>query len=365
MTRPFNFASGPATLPEAVLKQAAAEMLDYEGTGISIMEMHHRIDVFQALMQGALRDFRELLAIPSNYRILFMQGGATAMNGIIPLNLIARVNADPKPSTVDVIHTGHWSGRSLLEAQSYGQVNVAASSRDSDFTTIPPRESWNLTPDAAYVHLCSNETIHGVEFQYDPDTGDVPLVADMSSNILSRAIDVSKYGVIFGGMQKNLGIAGLTFAIIREDLFGHALPVCPTAFNWQILADHDSMYNTPPTYAIYITALMLRWMKAQGGLAVIEQQNIAKAQRLYDFLDASDCFHNPVAPDCRSRMNVRFVLNDPALNDAFLAGAARHGLLNLRGHRILGGMRASIYNAMPMEGVEALLAYMWDFEHMH
>ena len=364
MRRPFNFASGPATLPEAVLRQAAEEMLDYEGTGVSVMEMHHRSDTFQAILQAALRDFRELLAIPSHYRILFLQGGASAMNALIPLNLTAR---RPAPATMDFIHTGHWSERALLEARKYGQVHIAATSRDTQFTTLPPQESWHRTPDAAYVHLCSNETIHGVEFQTDPDVGtnpdDPPLVADMSSNILSRVIDVSKYGVIFGGMQKNLGIAGLSFAIVREDLIGHALPVCPSVFDWKVLADHDSMYNTPPTYAIYITSLMLRWMKEQGGLAAIEQRNTAKARLLYDYLDASAGFHAPVATNCRSRMNVRFVLNDPTRQEAFLAGAAQRGLLNLRGHRALGGLRASLYNAMPLEGVEALLAYLWDFEH--
>ena len=359
MTRVFNFSAGPATLPETVLQQVAAEMLDWQGTGMSVMEMSHRSDAFQAILQATLRDFRDLMAIPSNYRILFMQGGAIAQNAIIPMNLVGR---HAQPATVDVVHTGYWSQRALEEARQYATVRVAASSQATRFTTLPARDTWTLSPDAAYVHLCSNETIHGVEFHDAPDTGNVPLVADMSSNILSRVIDVSQYGVIYGSAQKNLGIAGLTFAIVREDLIGAALPTCPSAFNWQNVVAADSMFNTPPTFAIYLAGLVLRWMQSQGGLAAIEQRNIDKATLLYDALDATDFYTNPVAKNCRSRMNVPFFLADATLNDAFLAGAAQRGLANLRGHRLLGGMRASIYNAMPLEGVQALVDYLHDFE---
>ncbi|RJX33277.1 MAG: 3-phosphoserine/phosphohydroxythreonine transaminase [Oxalobacter sp.] len=366
MTRVFNFSAGPATLPEAVLQQAAAEMLDWQGRGMSVMEMSHRSDAFQSILQTTLHDFRDLLAIPSHYRILFMQGGAIAQNAIIPMNLVGR---KAKPAIIDFIHTGYWSQRALEEAQKYGHVNIAASSQASHFTSLPALETWKLSSDAAYVHLCNNETIHGVEFQFDPDTrthsGKVPLVADMSSNIFSRVINVSKYGVIFGSAQKNLGIAGLTFAIVREDLIGHALPSCPSAFNWKNVAESDSMFNTPPTFAIYMAGLVLQWLKQQGGVTAIESRNIAKASLLYNHLDASDFYNTSVAKNCRSRMNVPFFLKDPSLDDAFLTGATQRGLANLRGHRILGGMRASIYNAMPTEGVQALVDYLRDFEQSH
>ncbi len=365
MTRVFNFSAGPAALPEAVLQQAAAEMLNWQGTGMSVMEMSHRGDAFQSILQSALRDFRDLLAIPSHYRVLLMQGGAIAQNAAIPMNLLGRCG---HPATVDFVHTGYWSGRALVEARNYANVHVAASSESSGFTTLSAPAQWSLSRDAAYIHLCSNETVHGVEFQTDPDLADVsnaPVVADMSSNILSRVIDVSKYGVIYGGAQKNLGIAGLTFVIVREDLIGHALPSCPSAFNWKNVADSDSMFNTPPTFAIYMAGLVLQWLKQQGGIAAIEARNIAKAALLYEHLDATDFYGNPVAKDCRSRMNVPFFLRDTALTEAFLAGAAQRGLANLRGHRILGGMRASLYNAMPVAGVEALVAYLREFERDH
>lgn len=362
MTRPFNFSAGPAALPEEVLQQAAAEMLDWQGSGMSVMEMSHRRAEFQSILHAAQCDLRELLAMPDNYRILFMQGGAAAQNAIIPLNLVNRTS---KPATIDFIHTGYWSGRSLEEARKYGTVNVAASSQAAQFTAIPERGSWQLSSDAAYVHLCSNETVHGVEFPSDPDGAGVPLVADMSSNILSRVIDVSKYGVIFGGAQKNLGIAGLTFVIVRDDLIGHALPSCPSAFDWKNVAEQDSLFNTPPAYAIYLARLVLQWLKKQGGVTTIEQRNIAKAALLYDYLDSTDFYRNPVARECRSRMNVPFFLHDEALNDAFLVGAQERGLMQLRGHRLLGGMRASIYNAMPVAGVQALVEYLRDFEKTH
>lgn len=362
MTRVFNFSAGPSALPEEVLRQASAEMLDWRGTGASVMEISHRSPEFIEVLHAARADLGELLGVPANYRILFMQGGAVAQNAIIPLNLLGRYD---HPATVDFIHTGHWSGRSIDEARRYCNVNVASSSQTSGFTTIPPRASWRLSKDAAYVHVCTNETVHGVEFDFVPDTGDVPLVADMSSHILSRDIDVSKYGVIFGGAQKNLGVAGLTFVIVRADLIGHAASMCPSAFNWKTVADNDSMYNTPATYPIYMAGLVLQWLKRQGGVAAIERRNIEKAALLYGYIDSTDFFSNPVAKDCRSRMNVPFFLNDERLNESFLTGAAEHGLKHLRGHRSLGGMRASIYNAMPLEGVRALIDYMREFERRH
>jgi phosphoserine aminotransferase len=362
MTRAYNFAPGPAVLPEEVLKQAAAEMLDWHGSGLSVMEMSHRGKEFMSILEETQRDLRELLAIPANYKTLFLQGGAIAENAIVPMNLVGRV---PQPATVDFINTGQWSVKSIKEARKYCNVNVAASSEETKFTSIPPRDSWRLTPGAAYVHICTNETIGGVEYHFVPDVGNAPLVADMSSDILSRVIDVSKYGVIYGGAQKNIGPAGLTLAIVREDLLGHALSICPSAFDWDVVANNDSMYNTPPTYAIYIAGLVFQWLKRRGGVAAIEQQNIAKAALLYDYLDKTDFYSNPVAKDARSRMNVPFVLHDEALNDAFLAGAKERGLLQLKGHKSVGGMRASIYNAMPVEGVRALVEYLKEFEKKH
>ena len=362
MTRAYNFAPGPAVLPEEVLQQAAAEMLDWHGSGMSVMEMSHRGKEFISIYEAAERDLRELLAVPSNYRVLFLQGGGIGENAIVPMNLLGRKS---QPATADFIHTGSWSGKSIKEAKKYGNVNVAASSEAAKFAYIPPRDSWKLSKDAAYVHVCTNETIDGVEFQYTPDVGDVPLVADMSSHILSRVIDVSKYGVIYGGAQKNIGPAGVTLVIVREDLIGHALSICPSAFDWKLAAENHSMYNTPPTYAIYIAGLVFQWLKRQGGVAAMEQRNIAKAALLYDYLDSTDFYSNHIAKDCRSRMNVPFFLRDESLNDAFLAGAKDRNLLQLKGHKSVGGMRASIYNAMPMEGVQALVDYLKEFEKKH
>ncbi|MFC7517128.1 3-phosphoserine/phosphohydroxythreonine transaminase [Herbaspirillum sp. GCM10030257] len=366
MTRVYNFSAGPAVLPQEVLQQAAEEMLDWHGSGMSVMEMSHRGKEFISIYEAAERDFRELLGVPANYKILFLQGGGIGENAIVPLNLIGRKS---QPSVVDFVNTGSWSSKSIKEAQKYCNVNVAASSEAQKFTTIPPRDSWKLSKDAAYVHICTNETIDGVEFQYTPDvsadTNNAPLVADMSSHILSRAIDVSKYGVIFGGAQKNIGPAGLTLVVVREDLIGHALPICPSAFDWKLVADNHSMYNTPPTYSIYIAGLVFQWLKRQGGVAAMEQRNIAKAALLYDYLDATDFYSNKIAKDCRSRMNVPFFLRDESLNDAFLAGAKERNLLQLKGHKSVGGMRASIYNAMPVEGVQALVEYLKEFEKKH
>ncbi|MFC5472727.1 3-phosphoserine/phosphohydroxythreonine transaminase [Paraherbaspirillum soli] len=360
----YNFSAGPAVLPQEVLQQAAAEMLDWHGSGMSVMEMSHRGKEFMSILEATQRDFRELLAVPANYKLLFLQGGAIAENAIIPMNLAGRKG---QPATADYINTGSWSSKSIKEAKRYCNVNVAASSEAVHFARIPARDSWRLSPDPAYVHICTNETIDGVEYHFTPDvaadTNNAPLVADMSSHILSRVVDVSKYGVIYGGAQKNIGPAGLTLVMVRDDLLGNALPGCPSAFDWKIVADNDSMYNTPPTYAIYIAGLVFQWLKRQGGVAEMERRNIAKAALLYDYLDSTDFYRTKIASDCRSRMNVPFFLSDEALNEAFLSGAKERGLLQLKGHKSVGGMRASIYNAMPIEGVQALVAYLKEFEH--
>ena len=360
MTQIYNFSAGPAVLPKAVLEQAAAEMLDWHGSGMSVMEMSHRGPEFISIYEAAVRDLRELLAIPANYKILFLQGGGLGENAIVPMNLVGR--SAEQPATIDFIQTGSWSTKSIKEAARYANVNVAATSEPGRFTSVPPQEYWKLTRDAAYLHICTNETIDGVEFNFAPElTGNVPVVADMSSHILSRQIDVSKYGVIFAGAQKNIGPAGLTLVIVREDLLGSALDICPSAFNWKIVAEHDSMYNTPPTYSIYIAGLVFAHLLKQGGVAAMEEQNIAKAKLLYAALDVDDFYENRVAPECRSRMNVPFYLSDETLNDKFLAGAKARGLLQLKGHKSVGGMRASIYNAMPIEGVQALVDYLNEF----
>ncbi|MGH8808845.1 MAG: 3-phosphoserine/phosphohydroxythreonine transaminase [Noviherbaspirillum sp.] len=366
MTRVFNFSAGPAVLPQEVLQQAADEMLDWHGSGMSVMEMSHRGKEFISIYKAAERDLRELFGVPANYKILFLQGGGIGENAIIPMNLVGR---KAQPAIVDFINTGSWSSKSIKEAKKYCTVNVAASSEEQKFHAIPARDTWKLSKDAAYVHICTNETIDGVEYQFTPevgaDTNNAPLVADMSSHILSRAIDVSKYGVIFGGAQKNIGPAGLTLVIARDDLIGHALPICPSAFDWELVAENHSMYNTPPTYAIYIAGLVFQWLKKQGGVAAMERRNIEKASLLYGYLDSTDFYRNDIAKDCRSRMNVPFFLKDESLNDAFLVGAKERKLVQLKGHKSVGGMRASIYNAMPIEGVHALIDYLKEFEKKH
>jgi len=359
MTRVFNFSAGPAALPPSVLQQAADDMLDWHGSGMSVMEMSHRGKEFISIAEEAESLLRTLLAVPAGYKVLFMQGGAIAENAIVPMNLL-RGHA-----SADYIDTGEWSRKSIKEAKKYGAVNVAASAADSGYTNIPERAGWKLDAHAAYVHICSNETIGGVEYHFTPDTGAVPLVADMSSSILSRPLDVSKYGLIYGGAQKNIGPAGLTIVIVREDLLGGALPATPSAFDYKTVADNDSMYNTPPTYAIYIAGLVFKWLQAQGGLPAIEVHNRRKAALLYDYLDGTGFYKAPVAKDCRSLMNVPFKLHDEALDGAFLKGAEARGMVQLKGHRSVGGMRASIYNAMPLEGVQALVAYMREFEAQH
>jgi len=359
MTRVFNFSAGPAALPESVLRQAADEMLDWKGSGMSVMEMSHRGKEYMAIHAQAEADLRELLAIPANYKVLFLQGGAIGQNAIIPMNMLRG------KTSADYINTGEWAKKSIKEAKNYCKVNVAASAEDTGFTSVPKQSTWKLDPNAAYVHICSNETIGGVEYHFVPDTGAVPLIADMSSNILSQPIDVSKFGLIYAGAQKNIGPAGLTIVIVREDLLGHALPITPSAFDYKQQAENDSMLNTPPTYAIYIAGLVFQWLKAQGGLKAIEAHNRSKAALLYDYLDSSSFYSNNIAKDDRSLMNVPFKLKNEALDDAFLKGAQARKLMQLKGHRSVGGMRASIYNAMPVEGVKALVAYMKEFEADH
>jgi len=354
--RVFNFSAGPAVLPEPVLRQAAAEMLDWHGSGMSVMEMSHRGKEFIGIAEKAEADLRTLLAIPANYKVLFLQGGAIAENAIVPMNLLQ------DRTTADYINTGEWSKKSIKEAKKYCTVHIAASAEDKAFTYVPARSAWQMSPDPAYVHVCTNETIAGVEYQWTPDTGSIPLVADMSSHILSRPVDIAKYGVIYGGAQKNMGPAGLTLVIVRDDLLDRALPITPSAFHWKEQAAADSMFNTPATYAIYIAGLVFEWLLAQGGLAAIEQKNIAKAALLYDYLDQTTFYRSSVRREDRSRMNVTFRLADETQHEAFLEGAAQRGMVQLKGHRAVGGIRASIYNAMPLAGVQALVAYMHEFE---
>lgn len=368
MNRPYNFSAGPAAIPAEVLEQAAAEMLDWHGSGMGVMEMSHRGKEFVSIYENAEADLRELLAVPANFKILFMQGGGLAENAIVPLNL-------SRAATVDIVVTGSWSQKSQKEARKYAaEVNVAASGEDSDFTTLPDPSTWQLSRGASYVHLCSNETIHGVEFHTLPDLqalgSDAPLVIDFSSHVASRTVDWSRVGLAFGGAQKNLGPAGLTLVVVREDLLGQALPACPSAFDYKIVADNQSMFNTPPTWGIYMAGLTFQWLKRQregntSGVAAMEQRNIAKAQLLYSTVDQSQFYVNKVAVNARSRMNIPFFLRDESRNDAFLTGAKERGLLQLKGHKSVGGMRASIYNAMPLAGVQALVDYLREFEQKH
>ena len=360
--RPYNFSAGPAALPEAVLQQAAAEMLDWQGSGMSVMEMSHRGKEFISIAERAEADLRTLLAVPAPFRILFMQGGGLAENAIVPLNL-------SRGGAVDVVVSGAWSQKSAKEARRYADVAIAASNEADGHTSLPAPATWRLRSGTSYVHLCSNETIHGVEYQQLPDLVELgcnaPLVIDCSSHILSRPIDWSKVGLAFAGAQKNIGPAGLTLVIVREDLLGHALAVCPSAFDYKTVADNGSMFNTPPTYAIYIAGLVFQWLQAQGGVAAMEARNLAKAELLYGVLDGSDFYSNRVAREGRSRMNVPFFLKDESLNEAFLDGAKTRGLLQLKGHKSVGGMRASIYNAMPLAGVQTLVDYLKDFAQRH
>ncbi|MET0508345.1 MAG: 3-phosphoserine/phosphohydroxythreonine transaminase [Burkholderiaceae bacterium] len=356
MRKVFNFSAGPAVLPEPVLEEAAAELLDWHGSGQSVMEMSHRGPEYLSIHETAEADLRELMAIPSNYQVLFLQGGATLQFAVLPINLLV------EGKTANYVNTGEWSKKAIKEARLFGKVHVAASAEDRQFTYVPRQVDWKVTDDAAYVHVCANETIGGVEFHWTPDCGDIPLVADVSSDFMSREIDVARYGVIYGGAQKNVGPSGLTIVIIREDLLGRAPSGTPTLLDLKQQADNDSMINTPPTYSIYVAGLVFKWLKRGGGLAGIEKRNIEKAAVLYDYLDASSFYRNPVAKADRSRMNIPFTLPDAALDKSFLTGAEARGLLQLKGHRSVGGMRASIYNAMPIEGVRALVDYMAEFE---
>ena len=363
LKRPFNFSAGPAVLPEAVLQRAADEMLDWHGSGMSVMEMSHRGKEFISIYEAAERDLRELLAVPPQFRVLFMQGGGLGENAIVPMNL-------SRGAAVDVVVTGSWSKKSLKEAQRYCDAQMAASNEASRHTDLPAPSQWRLRDDAAYVHVCSNETIDGVEMHTLPDLNALgcraPLVVDASSHILSRSVDWSRVGLLFAGAQKNIGPAGVTIVVVREDLIGHALAICPSAFDYRSVADNQSMYNTPPTYGIYIAGLVFQWLKGEGGIAEMNRRAQAKADLLYHYLDNNGGFYaNCVAPDARSRMNVPFFLANETLNDAFLAGAKEAGLLQLKGHKSVGGMRASIYNAMPLQGVQALVTYMQDFARRH
>ena len=359
MSRIYNFSAGPSTLPEAVLMKAQQEMLDWQGSGMSVMEMSHRGKHFMAIAEAMKNDLIELLAIPANYKVLFLQGGATAQFALIPQNIL---NGKTKACYAN---TGAWSTSAIKEAGKYCEVKIAASSEASAFTTIPAGDEWVVDQDAAYLHYTSNETIHGVEFNQVPEAGDLPLVCDMSSNILSRPVDVSRYGIIYAGTQKNMGPSGVTVVIVREDLVGSAPKTVPSVFNYEQQAKNDSMLNTPATYNWYLLGLVLQWLKAEGGVAAIEQRNIRKANKLYQAIDQSSLYRNPVAKDCRSRMNIPFVLANADLDKEFLSLAEKNGLDSLKGHRSVGGMRASIYNAMPEAGVDALIAFMAEFERTH
>jgi phosphoserine aminotransferase len=352
----FNFSPGPAVLPAAVLEQAQAELLDWQGSGMSVMEMSHRGKEFMSIAAQAEADLRSLMQIPKHYKVLFLQGGAHSQFAMIPMNL-ARGK-----SQADYLDTGDWSLKAIEEGRRYLDLNVVASSADSHYTTIPPFSSWRCNPNAAYLHYTSNETIRGVEFDWIPEVDTVPLVVDMSSDILSRPIDVSRFGLIYAGAQKNIGPAGLTLVIVREDLLGEVMEGTPSMFNYQRYAETDSMYNTPPTYAWYLAGLVFQWLLRQGGLEAIAQINQRKAHKLYAAIDQSDFYNNPVDPDCRSWMNVPFTLANPRLEQLFLDEAAQAGLVTLKGHRLVGGMRASLYNAMPEAGVDALIAFMHEFE---
>ncbi len=357
MSRVYNFSAGPSMLPESVLRRAAAEMLDYEGSGQSVMEMSHRSKVYQGIIDGAEALLRELMQIPDNYKVLFLQGGASSQFAMIPMNLMTG------SGKADYVITGQWAKKAYKEAARYGQAKVIASSEDKTFSYIPKLDPATFTPDADYFYICMNNTIYGTVYHELPDTGKVPLVADASSCILSKPIDVSKFGILYAGAQKNMAPAGVTVVIVREDLIGHAMDITPTMFNYQIHADNGSMFNTPPCYTIYVMKLVLEWIKNDiGGLANMQKRNEQKAALLYGFLDQSSLFRGTVVPEDRSLMNVPFVTGNEELDAKFVKAATEAGFVNLKGHRTVGGMRASIYNAMPVEGVEKLVAFMKEFE---
>jgi phosphoserine aminotransferase len=360
VSRVFNFSAGPAALPEAVLARARDEMLDYGGSGMSVMEMSHRGDVFVEIAARAERDLRRLLGVSDDHAVLFLQGGATAQFSAVPLNLTAAAS-----DRVAYVNTGAWSTKAIAEAQRYATVAVAASSEDTNFAHVPPEETWDVPADARYLHVCANETIGGVEFPFVPEAGDTPLIGDFSSTILSRPMDVSRWGVIYAGAQKNIGPAGLAIVIVRRDLLGRARPETPAVLDWTVQEKADSMYNTPPTYAWYLAGLVFEWLLELGGLEAMAVINRRKAETLYAAIDASNFYSSPVAASCRSWMNVPFTLADPALDKAFLEQAEARGLMNLKGHRSVGGMRASLYNAVGQDAVDALVAFMGEFETAH
>ena len=359
MSRFYNFGPGPATVPESVLNKAREELPEWHASGMSVLEMSHRGKDFVGIAEKAEATLRELLVIPSSYRVLFLQGGATGQFAAVPLNL------KRDKAKFAYLSTGLWSEKAIAEAKRYGEVQIVASSKERGYTSIPSRSDWNIDPDVAYLHYTANETIGGVEFQSVPDVENLTLVADMSSNILSRSVDVNRFGVIYAGAQKNLGPAGITIVIVREDLIGHAHPFTPSILDYKLQADNGSMLNTPPTYNWYLLGLVLEWLKEQGGISAIEERNIRKADKLYAAIDGTSFYSNPVDPSVRSRMNVPFLLANTDLEKPFLAQAKLQGLVNLEGHRSVGGLRASIYNAMPEEGVDALVAFMHDFERKH
>ena len=359
MSRVYNFSAGPAMLPEAVLQRAEKEFIDWNNSGMNVMEMSHRGKEFMSIAAQAEADLRHVMNIPDNYKVLFLQGGASAQFTAIPMNLLRG------KTTADYFNTGQWSKKAIAEAKRYCDVNIVASSETDNFSTVPYKSTWNLNPDAAYVHYTANETIGGVEFDHIPDTDDVPLVVDLSSTILSRPIDVSRFALIYAGAQKNIGPAGLTLVIVRDDMIGETLPGTPITFDYKVQADNDSMYNTPPTYALYMAGLGFQWLKELGGLAAMVEINQRKAEKLYAAIDNSGFYQNPVTKQYRSWMNIPFTLNNAELDADFLAAAKAAGLVTLKGHRSVGGMRASIYNAMPEEGVDALISFMQEFAQQH
>ncbi len=355
MNRVYNFSAGPSMLPLSVLEKAASELVCYGESGMSVMEMSHRSPDYEAIIKKAEADLREIMQIPDNYKVLFMQGGASTQFAAVPMNLIA------KTGKADYIVSGQFSGKAFKEAQKYGDVVCVATTKDDNFDHVPVVTKDMIRPDASYVHMCFNNTIYGTKFGYIPDTGDIPLVADMSSCIISEPVDVSKFGVIYAGAQKNMAPAGVTLVIVREDLLGNVLPYTPAMLDWQLMAENDSMYNTPPCYAIYVAGLVYEWIKSIGGLDAMKEMNVKKAALLYDYLDGQNYYIAPVKKDSRSMMNVTFVTGDADLDKKFASEAAKAGLKNLKGHRSVGGMRASIYNAMPYEGVAALVDFMKAF----
>ncbi|MCP4653708.1 MAG: 3-phosphoserine/phosphohydroxythreonine transaminase [Candidatus Omnitrophica bacterium] len=355
MARVYNFSAGPAMLPEEVLKTAAIEMFDYKGSGSSVMELSHRSKDFKNIIDTAEADLREIMAIPNNYKVLFLQGGASLQFAMIPLNLLKK--------KADYVHTGQWTKKAIAEAKKYGTINVVASSEEDNFTCIPALDNKTFSKDADYFYIASNNTIYGTVYDHIPDTGDVPLVADASSSILSEPIDVSKFGIIFAGAQKNIGPAGVTIVIIRDDLVGKQREFTPTMLNYETHVKGASMFNTPPCYSIYMAGLVFAWIKKNGGLTAMKQRNQQKAKILYDYLETSKLFSSPVKKENRSLMNVPFITGNQELDAKFIEGAAKKGLKTLKGHRTVGGMRASIYNAMPINGVRALVSFMEEFEN--